>query len=256
MTDLAHDPAALREDRLLGGRVRMLQPLAGYRAATDPVLLAAACPARPGQSVLDLGCGAGAVALCLAARVPELRLTGLEIQPAYAALARQNAALNAVAMTVIEGDVAHPPADLRALSCDHVVMNPPFHDAGAVQPLPRRERDLAHREGAAGPADWVGCAIARLRPGGMLTVVHRTERLPDLLAALGGRAGAVAVLPLAARAGRAARRVVLRAVKGARGPFRLCAPLILHDGPEHLADRDDFTAEASAILRQCAPLAF
>ena len=79
--------ADLSDDKFLMGRLRLLQPLRGYRAATDPVLLAAACPATPGQSVLDLGCGAGAAALCLATRVPGLALAGLEVQPEYADLA-------------------------------------------------------------------------------------------------------------------------------------------------------------------------
>ena len=63
-------PEETREDRLLGGRVRLIQPLSGYRAATDPVLLAAAVAARPGERVLDLGCGDGASSFCLAERVP------------------------------------------------------------------------------------------------------------------------------------------------------------------------------------------
>ena len=76
------------DDRFLCGRLRLLQPRKGYRAATDPVLLAAACPATSGDRVLDLGCGAGAAALCLGLRVPGLALSGLELQPGYADLAR------------------------------------------------------------------------------------------------------------------------------------------------------------------------
>ena len=67
----------LTHDAFLCGRLHLWQPRKGYRAATDPVLLAAACPAVAGQRVLDLGCGAGAASLCLAARVPGLQLAGL-----------------------------------------------------------------------------------------------------------------------------------------------------------------------------------
>jgi tRNA1(Val) A37 N6-methylase TrmN6 len=245
--------ADLTCDALLGGRVRLVQPRRGYRAATDPVLLAAACPARPGERVLDLGCGAGAAALCLAARVPGLDLHGLELQPAYAALGRRNAGANGVALTVHEGDVAAPPPALRALSFDHVIANPPFFDAAAPG-SPEPGRDAARREAEGGVGLWVDAALRRLRQGGWLTLIHRAERLPAILAALEGRAGAVAVLPLAAREGRPALRMILRARKDRGGPFRLAAPLALHAGPAHARDGDDFAPAAAAVLRDGAAL--
>ena len=245
----------MTEDRLLGGRVVLRQPAEGYRAATDPVLLAAAVPARAGQRVLDLGCGAGAAALCLAARVPGLALAGLEIAPVYAGLARENAAANGAALEVIEGDVAAPPPALRRRQFDHVMMNPPWYPGGAAAPSPDALRDRARREGAAGLGAWVATALARLAPGGSLSVIQRAERVPELLAALDGRAGSAVLRPLAAREGRAAKRVLLRAVKGGRGPFRLAWPLVLHAGPAHGGAGDDFTGEATAILREGAALA-
>lgn len=242
----------LTEDRFLGGLVRLLQPAVGYRAATDPVLLAAAVPARAGERVLDLGCGAGAAAFCLAARVPGVVLAGLELQPAYLELAARNAALNGTGMQLFAGDVARAPAALRALSFDHVMMNPPYHaEADLASPVPAR--DTAHRVGDLTP--WLDCALARLRPKGRLTVIQRAERLPELLAGLAGRAGEIAVKPLVPRAGRDAKRVLLTARKGTRGPFRLAAPLVLHAGDAHLRDAEDFSPEASAILRAAAPLA-
>ena len=248
-----------REDRLLGGRVRLLQPLKGYRAATDPVLLAAAVAARPGERVLDLGCGAGAAAFCLAARVPGLELHGLEIQPAYLALAGENAALNGVAITLHQGDVAAPPRALRQLAFDQVMLNPPYH-AGTAVASPVAGRDIAHREGTgegdASLGDWIAAGLARLKPMGWLSVIHRAERAPELLRLLDGPAGAIAMLPLAARAGREAGRVIVRARKGARAPFRLLSPLVLHAGSAHVRDADDFSPEAVAILRDAAALNF
>ena len=101
--------ADLTDDGFLGGRLRILQPRVGYRAATDPVLLAAAVPAKPGQRALELGCGAGVASLCLLSRVPGLSVTGIERQAAYADLARQNAARNSLDLMVIEGDLAQMP---------------------------------------------------------------------------------------------------------------------------------------------------
>ncbi|MEM8792618.1 MAG: methyltransferase [Pseudomonadota bacterium] len=242
----------LSEDRFLDGRLRLLQPLSGYRAATDPVLLAAACPAKAHESVLDLGCGVGAAGFCLACRVP-VRLSGIEIQSDYATLAARNARLNGIEIALYEGDVADPPRALREQSFDHVITNPPFHEETSL-PSPVAARDAAHREAIA-LGDWLRAGLARVRPKGWLTVIHRADRLAEILAALDGT-GDIAIKPLTARAGRDAKRVIVRARKGIRTPLRLCAPLVLHEGPSHDGDRDDFSDAARAILRGTAGLTF
>ncbi|MBU3028967.1 tRNA1(Val) (adenine(37)-N6)-methyltransferase [Paracoccus marinaquae] len=235
-----------REDGFLGGRLRIAQPARGYRSGADAVMLAAACPASPGESVLELGCGAGVASLCLGWRVPGLRLIGLERQADYADLARRNAAANGIALTVLTGDLADPPPELRGQSLDHVIANPPYFLSGTSAPQPGR---AAARQEATPLALWIDAGLRRLRPGGVLTLIQRADRLQDVLAALSGRAGAVTILPLAARAGREAGRILLTARKGARGPLRLLAPLILHAGTRHEADGEDLTPAAQAVLR-------
>ncbi|MBN2907529.1 MAG: methyltransferase [Rhodobacteraceae bacterium] len=240
-------------DQFLGGRLALWQPGAGYRAGIDPVLLAAAVPASPGQSVLELGCGVGTASLCLGARVSGLRLSGLELQEDYAALARRNAAENGIAMQVLTGDLTDPPAALRAQTFDHVLANPPYflRDRGTTADNPGRETAL----GEATPlAAWIDTATRRLAPRGWLTVIQRAERLPGLLATLDSRLGGAEVLPLAPRTGRAAKLVIVRARKGGRGAFRLLAPLTLHAGARHMADGDSYTDMLSAVLRRGAAL--
>lgn len=245
--------AALSRDAFLDGRVMAWQPRIGYRAATDPVFLAAAVPARAGQSVLELGCGVGVASLCLACRVPGLQHTAIEVQPEYAALARRNADAAGVALNVVDGDVADLPESLRDQSFDHVFANPPYYAASGPAAYDAG-RDRALRE-ATPLAVWVDAALRRTRPGGWVTLIHLTERLPDLLAALSGRAGAVTVLPLTAREGQAARRVIVTARKGARSPFTLLPAFIVHAGAAHAGDGDSFTPAARRILRDGAAFA-
>lgn len=242
-------------DAFLGGRISLRQPKRGYRAATDPVFLAAACPAAAGESVLELGCGVGAASLCLAARVPGLRLIGVERQTDYAALARENAARAGAQMTVVEADLAALPAELRQMSFDHVIANPPYFPPGEGSRADDPGREAANREETP-LALWIATARARLKPGGWLTLIHLAERLPDCLSALGEGFGAVTVLPLQPRTGRAASRVVIRARKSARRPFRLLAPFLVHEAAEHGTDAPDFTPKAQAVLRAGAALTF
>lgn len=251
MTD---DGDGLTDDGFLGGRLSILQPRHGYRAAMDPVLLAAAAPVLPGESVLDLGCGVGVAGLCAAARVPGIALCGIEIQPEYAALALRNAERNRLSMEVVVGNLAQPAPALRARAFDHVITNPPYYLAGGGTPARDRGRELAMREQTL-IADWLAAALRRLRPGGTLTLIQAADRLPAVLSALPSTAGSVVVLPVAPRIGRPASRVLLQARKGGRAAFRLLAPLILHQGQVHESDGDDFTTTARGILRDMHPVA-
>lgn len=240
-------PALVCND-FLGGRVRLWQPVDGYRAGIDPVLLAAWVAAQPGDSVLDLGCGAGPAMVCLGARVGGLTLVGFEIQPAYAELARRNLAHNGLEGKVIEGNVAAPPPELRAQSFHHVIANPPYFRAGARSVADDEGRELA----LAGPvplADWVALAARRLRPGGTASFVQRADRLPELLAAMLPVLGALELLPLLPRAGRSPRLILARGRKGGRADFRFHPGVVLHDGATHLVDGDSYSDVIRAILR-------
>jgi tRNA1(Val) A37 N6-methylase TrmN6 len=244
-------PAAeVTEDSLLGGRVRLAQPARGYRAAIDPVLLAAGVQAPPGARVADLGCGVGAVALCLLTRVGEIKVRGLEIQEDLAQLARGNARANGLDVTfaVETGDILAPPAAFGPGSFDQVVFNPPFTPAAAGRPSPSPGRALANQESDAGLEDWIGAALKLLVPKGRLTFIQRADRLEAVLAALAGRAGGIDVFPLWPEAGRPAKRVIVTARKGVAAPSRLSAGLVLH------AADGSFTPEAQAVLQDAVPL--
>ena len=252
MTVAPSPPQAVEivENALLGGRVRLRQPTKGYRAGMDAALLAAAAGVQAGERVVEAGCGAGAVLMQLAARAPGVILTGVERDPAMAALARENAALNGAEATVLDGDVA---AGFRALGLepfDRAISNPPFFDdPGALRaPSPGKHGAWMADDGLAA---WTRFLLKAVREGGRIVVIHRADRLGDLLALLGETAGSFSVRPIHPHADEPAKRVLVQAVKTGRAPLRLLPPLVLHDrsGGKH-------TPEAEAILRGEAALPF
>lgn len=237
---------ATTTDLLLGGRVRLTQPAQGYRAAIDPVLLAASIPAAANETVLEGGLGAGAAALCLLARVPGARLTGVEIDPVMARLAATNAAANQAALEVVTGDLL----GFRQGRFDHAMANPPFQEAGSGSKTPLPARRRADREAAPGAlAAWVAALSRRVAARGTLTLVLPAARLSEATAAMREAGlGAVTLLPVWPRAGEPAKRMLLQGVKTARGPDRVLPGLVLHqpDGA--------YTQAAMAVLRDGAAL--
>ncbi len=239
----------ISEDRLLDGRVLLRQPEDGYRAAIDPVLMAAAVTASDNEMVLDLGSGVGAASLCLAARVPGCRVFGLEMQQPLVALARQNIDINGVTGRVesLIGSLQMPPPRLAPGSFHHVMTNPPFHPADGTS-SPNAGKDAANREGEIDLASWMRFAVNMLRPKGSLTVIYRADRLDELLAALHKKVGEIVVIPLWPKAGRPAKRVLVRARKSIATPLTLSAGLVLHE------EDGRYTEAADDILRRGAGL--
>lgn len=231
---------ALRAGTLLGGRVAYAQLEAGYRTGIEPVLMAAAVPARAGEVVLEAGCGAGAALLCLMHRVPGARGVGVEIDPGLAGLARENLVANGAAGEVVVGDVL-----LAGLPrVQHAMANPPWHRADGT-PSPDAGRRLALQgDGLA----WIGALAGCLLPRGSLTLALPAEQTAAAMAAL-REAGLrrIGLLPLWPREGRAARIVLVQGRRG-RDSCRVGAGLVLHGAA------GGFTAEADAVLRDGAAL--
>ncbi|MFK7746725.1 MAG: tRNA1(Val) (adenine(37)-N6)-methyltransferase [Roseobacter sp.] len=240
----------LTSDAFLGGKLQLLQPKTGYRAGVDSVLLAATVPARAGDRILDLGCGVGAAALCLGARVPGLALCGVELQANYAEIARRNGGKT---FEVIAADISQMPLHLRQRQFDHVLANPPYYDRSAGLRATDNGRETALGERL--PLhDWVKIAAKRLAPKGYAHFINRVERLPEILTTMQGRLGSIEVLPLCPRIGRAAELVIVRGRKNGRGAFKLHAPLVLHEGPVHEKDGDSYVPAVKAALRDGAAL--
>jgi tRNA1(Val) A37 N6-methylase TrmN6 len=245
--------AGTSEDAVLGGRLVLRQPRAGHRVGHDAMLLAAAISARAGDHAVDLGAGVGAAGLALARRVEGLTVTLVEIDPALAALAGENAARNglgerarAVCLDVAAPAGAFAAAGLAPGTADCVLMNPPFN--AAEHPSPDQGRHLAHVGAQETLASWLAAAERLLRPQGVVTLIWRADGLDAVLAALADTFGAIGLLPLHPKAGVAAIRVLARAVKASRAPLSLLPGFTLADA----AGKP--TAEAEAVLRGNAAL--
>jgi tRNA1(Val) A37 N6-methylase TrmN6 len=226
--------------------VHYAQPRQGFRSGIEPVLLAASVPARPGESVLEGGAGAGATLLCLAARVSGLRAVGVEQDRGLVSLARQNAAANPwPGLSFIAADMAALP---ETGAFDHGCANPPYH-APASPPSPDAAREAAKRGPAGVLRLWADALARRLRPRGTLTFILPAAMIPACAEAFAS-AGcpATAMLPLWPKAGRAAKLVLLRGVRDGKAPFRVLPGLVLHDA------EGSFTPAAEAVLRHGAAL--
>jgi tRNA1(Val) A37 N6-methylase TrmN6 len=250
---MAAERARLSEDAILGGRLVLRQPLKGHRVGHDAILLAAASSARQGDRVVDLGAGVGAAGLAVASRIEGLAMTLVEIDPALAALAGENAARNGLAerVRIVCLDVAAAPtafaaAGLAPGTADHVLMNPPFN--APQNPSPDRGRRLAHAAAHDTLAQWMRTAARLLRHAGIVTLIWRADGLDAVLAALAADFGAVTVLPVYAKPDATAIRVLVRGVKASRAPLSLLPGFFLAD------DEGRPTAEAEAVLREGALL--
>jgi tRNA1(Val) A37 N6-methylase TrmN6 len=243
------------DDAALGGRLRLLQPRRGHRFGHDAILLAAATPAQSGDHVVELGAGVGAAGLAIAARVPRIRLTLIEIDPALASLAARNIERNkfadrafAVCLDVAASSGAFAAAGLPAGCTDGVVMNPPFYDPERTMQSPDAQRRMAHVGNRELLNAWVNIAHRLLRAGGGLTLIYRADALNDVRAALSPHFGGAVILPILPRQNAQAIRIIATAVKGSQEPARVLIGLQLNDADGKPTER------AEAVLRHAAAL--
>jgi tRNA1(Val) A37 N6-methylase TrmN6 len=239
----------IAEDRLLGGRLRLLQPMKGHRAGSDAVLLAAAIPELGAGPLADFGAGVGTVGLAVALRQLALNVFLVERDPEIAALAARNVELNDLTGRVraMVGAIGERNADfardgLAANSMAWVAMNPPFFESGEVRESPVANRRAAHVAGQS-LAAWLKEARRVLKPGGGVSIIHRAEALGLILASLDTGFGAIEIRPIHGQAERPAIRVIVSARLGSRKPAALLPALVLNgvDGR--------FTAFSEALHR-------
>ena len=233
-----------KEDSWLGQKLVLRQPIRSYRVAVDAALLAAAIPLKPGKNALELGTGVGAVALALALRVQDCRVTAVEIQHELSNLALSNVITNGLEdqIDVIQSDILDlgPPSNFFS----EVLFNPPYLKPESNDASPDKIKRIATVEGKARLADWYRVASEHVISGGGVTAIHRADRLPDLLnAATKAGIGSLAVFPIWPHEGSDARRIIVRGVKGGAAPLRILSGLTLH------TEEAKYSSQAESILR-------
>lgn len=233
-------------DRVFGNQIILEQPRSGYRAAIDPILLAAAIQAKPGDRVLDAGFGVGAGGLCLAKRLARVSVIGVEIQQMLCDLALRNIQANGMEdrVSLIAGDINDPALAPLTGPVDQIMTNPPFFEASQGQQSPNASKDQAHRESDLTLAQWIKACRRFLKHKGMLTIIFPADRLDDLLTSLNPHFGNIQILPLwPSNDGlRPAKRVLVNARLGVKTPLRLMPGLVLHDG-------DGYSEKVERILQ-------
>lgn len=229
-------------DDFLGGSVRLIQPVDGYRVSMDTVMLAATVPAKPGQIVLEGGIGSAGAALCLARRIPGVKVYGIDVQPEMIALAEQNIAYNDLGdfVSVEEGSVLDRSSPQARF--DHVMVNPPYLAKGKAVRPPAENKGLAHMDSTADLSDWIKFCVHNAKNGGTISVVYRADRMDEVIARLYRRVGDIKIMPLWPRVGQPAKRVIIQGRKGMHGATQMLPGLALHSETER------YTPEAREVL--------
>jgi tRNA1(Val) A37 N6-methylase TrmN6 len=258
---LARSERAAKTTRnsFLDGRLSILQPEKGPRAAIDALFLAAAVPAIEGkaQRVLEAGIGTGVVSLAICARIGDAQITGVEVQGVLAALARENARQNGFEdrCAIIEADITGSGQELENAgllreSFDHVAANPPFYTQGRCREASDPQTAKAYSAGEGELDKWVRFLTTMAAPRATLTLIHRADALPELLGLLEGRFGGIVVYPLFPREEEPAKRILVQGIKGSRAPVELLPGMVLHK------PNGDYTELADAVLRGMTGLNF
>lgn len=242
-------------DLFLGGALKIRQPRNGYRAGTDAVLLAALINSDPAGPVLDAGAGVGVVGLCVAARFPKASVVLVEREPHLVSLARRNVDDNGLSarVRVIEADIMRATevlrkAGIRSETFATVLANPPYHEDRRSTAAGNRLKAVSNQMPEEEFDAWARFMCRMAAPGGRAAMIHKTEALPRILAAFDGRFGAISLLPIHARSGEPAIRVIVEGIKGSRAPLSIKPGLALH-GPDQ-----SFVTEMDAVFRRGAAL--
>lgn len=234
-------------DYLLNKRIKIFQPINGYRASTDAIILSSLiAQTKKNETILDVGSGTGAISLCLAERFKEtgVKITGLELQPDLAELSNLSADANGFSsfLTYINADIRGKIKEVEPCSFNHVITNPPYteHD----MPSPNQGKSLAHNHHDFSLEAWIKFCIKMLKPQGWFYMINRSEAIDEILSVIRRKLGNIKVIPLYSKASQDAKRVIIAARKDSKAPTIISKGMVVHQ------DDGEYTTAAHKILRE------
>lgn len=232
-------------DYLLDKKVKIFQPIDGYRASTDAVFLSSLLDSKTvkkDDTILDVGSGTGAISLCLASRLKDVKITGIDIQENLVELSNMSSKENGFDdyLTYIHTDIRKK-TSLPSGTFSFVITNPPYSDHD--MPSPNESKKLAHNHQDFDLTGWLTFCLKMLKPRGHLLVINRAEALDEILCAINKKAGSVKILPIYSKDGQDAKRVAVIAQKTAKGITKILPPFYTHN------EDGSYTDKAQSILR-------
>jgi len=223
------------------------------------MLLGASLPSGASGIVADLGASSGAAGLAAICINPDLKALLVEIRPELTLLATQTLSLPANQhfadrVKILHADVTltgekRTEVGLLPDSVDYVIINPPYNQP-SLRASPDPLKAEAHVMGEGGLDAWLRTASAILKPGGLISLIYRTERLGEVIACSQGRFGDLQVLPVYSKANEAAKRIVIRGKRASNAPLRIVPGIVMHD------DEGNPTPQADAAINGIGPLLF
>lgn len=218
------------DDLILGG-LKIIQARRGYRFSLDSVLLAHFPDLEAVVQAVDLGTGNGVIPLILGARSPQLKVAGIELQPAMADRARRSMKLNRVEerITIIEADIREIENHLSGGCAELVLSNPPFWKRGQGKVSRNPEQAVARHELCLELGEVWSKGAYLLKPGGHMAVIQPVNRLVESLAHVEKQGLGICRLRMVhAFREREAGLVLLEAVKQKRPVLKVLPPLIIY----------------------------
>jgi tRNA1(Val) A37 N6-methylase TrmN6 len=232
-------------DYLLDKKVKIFQPVDGYRASTDAVFLSSLLDSKKvkkDDTILDVGSGTGAISLCLASRLKDVKITGIDIQKDLVELSNMSSKENGYDsfLTYINTDIRKK-TSLPSGTFSFVITNPPYSDHD--MPSPNESKKLAHNHQDFDLTGWLSFCLKMLKPKGYLLVINRAEAINEIITAIDKKAGSINILPIYSKLGQDAKRVAIIAQKTAKGITKILPPFYTHN------EDGSYTDKAQSILR-------